>query len=97
MRNVATRRPRKSKTERRQAIELRHLQSLLDRLSADCSAWEEMDQYEEFLAKLAESYDLENPEAVYEQWMDLPERTTEQFAAMLRTAEQAERNQSRTP
>jgi hypothetical protein len=85
---------RKSKQERRKASELRSLQSLLDALAEDVSAWQEMDQYEEFLEGMAGLYDVENPEAVYEQWMALPNHTTEQLARMLSEAERNERKKN---
>lgn len=87
------RRQRKTKQERRKASELRSLQFLLDDLAKDVSAFQEMDQYEEFLEGLASLYDVENPEAIYEQWVLLPEHTTEQLARMLSEAEQKERKE----
>lgn len=84
-------RQRKTKQERRKASELRSLQFLLDELAKDVSAFQEMDQYEEFLEGLAGLYDVENPEAIYEQWMALPDHTTEQLARMLSEAERKER------
>lgn len=84
-------RQRKTKQERRKASELRSLQFLLDDLAKDVSAWQKMDQYEEFLEGLASLYDVENPEAIYEQWIALPGHTTEHLARMLLEAEQAER------
>lgn len=87
----SAKRQRKTKQERRKASELRSLQLLLDELAKDVSAWQEMDQYEEFLEGLASLYDVENPEAIYEQWVLLSEHTTEQLARMLSEAEQEER------
>lgn len=84
-------RQHKSKQERRKASELRSLQFLLDELAEDVSAFQEMDQYEEFLEGLAGLYNVENPEAIYEQWMALPDHTTEQLARMLSEAERKER------
>lgn len=84
-------RQRKTKQERRKASELRSLQFLLDELAKDVSAFQEMDQYEEFLEGLAGLYDVENPEAIYEEWMALPNHTTEQLARMLSEAERKER------
>jgi len=89
-------RQRKSKQERRKASELRSLQSLLDALAEDVSAWQEMNQYEEFLEGLADLYDVENPETIYEQWVRLPEHTTEQLARMLSEAERNERKKNGT-
>ena len=86
----SAKRQRKTKQERRKVSELRRLQLLLDDLAKDVSAWQEMDQYEEFLEGLASLYDVENPEAIYEQWMALPDHTTEQLARMLSEAEQKE-------
>ena len=87
---ASPKRQRKTKQERRKVSELRRLQLLLDDLAKDVSAWQEMDQYEEFLEGLASLYDVENPEAIYEQWMALPDHTTEQLARMLSEAEQKE-------
>ena len=84
-------RQRKTKHERQKASELRSLQFLLDEIAKDVSAFQEMDQYEEFLEGLAGLYDVENPEAVYEQWVLLPEHTTELLHQMLSEAEQKER------
>ncbi|HMZ78688.1 MAG TPA: hypothetical protein PLL06_03240 [Acidobacteriota bacterium] len=89
-------RQRKTKQERRKASKLRSLQSLLDDLAKDVPAFEEMDQYEEFLEGLAGLYDVENPEAIYEQWVRLPEHTTEQLAQMLSEAERNERKKNGT-
>jgi len=89
-------RERKVTRERkRQAQKVRHLQSLLDDLAKDVSAWQEMDQYETFLEGLATTYDIENPEAIYEKWVALPNHTTEQFAAMLAEAERKERQRQK--
>lgn len=73
--------------KQKQSNSVKALQRLLDELAKDVSAWQEMDQYEEFLGGLAGLYDLENPEAVYEQWVALPERTTELLHQMLNEAE----------
>jgi hypothetical protein len=75
------------KKDKRQSNSVKALQSLLDELAEDVSAWQEMGQYETFLEGLARLYDVENPEAVYEQWVLLPEHTTELLHQMLNEAE----------
>lgn len=84
-----------TREQKRKAREIRHLQSLLDDLAKDVSCYQEMDQYETFLEGLATTYDIENPEAIYEEWIALPNRTTEQFAAMLTEAERNERQRQK--
>lgn len=73
--------------KQKQNNSVKALQRLLDELAKDVSAWQEMDQYEEFLGGLADLYDVENPEAVYEQWVGVPEGTTELLHQMLNEAE----------
>lgn len=75
------------KHKKQQSNSVKALQRLLDELAKDVSAWQEMDQYETFLGGLADLYDVENPEAIYEQWMRLPDHTTELFHQMLNEAE----------
>lgn len=75
------------KRTKRQQSEVEYIQGLLDELAEDVSAWQEMDQYETFLEGLTTRYDVENVEAVYEQWTRLPNGTAKQLAAMLAEAE----------
>ncbi len=89
----AARRRKAEREQKRKAKELRHLQSLLDDLAKDVSDWQEMDQYETFLEGLASAYDIENPEAIYEKWVAMPNRTTKQFHRMLSDAERNERRE----
>lgn len=77
---------RAARQKRAETQRLTILKRLLSALEADVSAFEELNQYEEFLVEVSYLYGVRNPEPIYEQWVMSPNHTPESLAALLEVA-----------